>query len=852
MEKDTAALKAFRRNLKDKTIYVLPYCHADVAWRHSRLWHLNRYALVLDEALDIMDAHPQFCYFMDSWTEMLRPYLELRPQNRDRMARLMREGRLALCGGHYGNVRIGTIANETVIRNMTVGLEKVREVFPTFEPLIYSNLDVGIGYSQVPQIMKLGGFSGYFAWRPQAGLDAQGIPRSFVWQGLSGDAVQVCRFCYSGLNVTPEGGWHRDWEASLEVLLPEIGKSAEQAGVSAIGMCMGADDSRPLRRGGDDAPNMADELIESWNKDGLGAMRYGTPEHLFKHLASEELPTVGPILDQAEVCYKSNVSGHRGLWWWREKADRALVEAELFDALACARGARSSQSELAQGWLDTLEIGPHAQQFLFREDEQQRFELGQRAVRRAEQVRDRSLNALLSTCLPLDSTHLALVNPIPWGGRRLVRTVIPNSDKTRKSFRLLDDEGAEIPCQLRDMIDPYTEYDIEFYADLPPCGYATCRVEWWGEEPQIPQTKPLSLDAVVEHQGLTLRFSSGLITAIQDQERGLSWEAEGGASFLEPLVQEYEAVGWRPVSLCEDALPSIVTELRQEDVGPVCRRLSRVIQAGPNRFRQEIGIYGKAREIRVATTTNLCQEGVFAGVALPVGSHAALTVDVPFGVEPRNPEEVPYGDFSDLGYSGSIERVIPGYFWGRSWLDASGAGKGMTLLSADGERYYWRHPSDRSIVHFLTRTPVIPEKGWETRTLYAHLPGTDCFHHCLVLHGGDYREAGIIHRAEMLRFPVRALPVKLDGIGTRETWLSVSPQAVRLSALYVKEDAAVLRVYNASAEPQQGLIVLPDAPGEATLVDFHLNRLDGDVEVSGKELTLGLKPWQIATVRISP
>ncbi len=71
---------------------------------------------------------------------------------------------------------------------------------------MYANLDVAIGHSQVPQLVGLGGYSYYFAWRPQKGLDDVGVPRSFFWRGLSGDEVLVTRHRY--------GGWNRAVEFS--------------------------------------------------------------------------------------------------------------------------------------------------------------------------------------------------------------------------------------------------------------------------------------------------------------------------------------------------------------------------------------------------------------------------------------------------------------------------------------------------------------------------------------------------------------------------------------------------------------------------------------------------------------
>ena len=59
-----------------------------------------------------------------------------------------------------------------------------------------ANLDTAIGHSQVPQLLSLGNCPYYMTWRPQAGLDKQGIPKSFIWEGLSSHKVLVSRLPY--------------------------------------------------------------------------------------------------------------------------------------------------------------------------------------------------------------------------------------------------------------------------------------------------------------------------------------------------------------------------------------------------------------------------------------------------------------------------------------------------------------------------------------------------------------------------------------------------------------------------------------------------------------------------------
>ena len=44
------------------TIHVIPYTHADIAWVHTRAWHVDRYVRALDEVLDLMAEKPEYRY----------------------------------------------------------------------------------------------------------------------------------------------------------------------------------------------------------------------------------------------------------------------------------------------------------------------------------------------------------------------------------------------------------------------------------------------------------------------------------------------------------------------------------------------------------------------------------------------------------------------------------------------------------------------------------------------------------------------------------------------------------------------------------------------------------------------
>ena len=836
-----------REHLKDKTIYLLVYCHADVAWTHTRRWHVNRYALILDEVLDLLESGPHFRYFIDSWTEMLRPYIEARPRSRARIVRALDDGRLSLCGAQWGNLRMTQVGCETMVRNMVFGRRAAAELAPHFRPTIYSNLDVGIGHSQVPQLLALGGYTGYLAWRPSSALDEQGVPRSFVWEGLSGDTVRVCRMSYGTGNSVPVGPWGEDWDRSLDCMGPDIEVAAAQPGVSAVGLFIGMDDTRPLRLWGNDKPSRTDELIDAWHSHGVGVMGYGTPEELFAHLDGDDLPVVAGTLDEAEVCYNLNWLGHRSLAWWREKADRALVEAEVLDAIAALKGGLSRRHSLRRCWQLLLDACPHAQQALLRDDEHQRYCSLTDAVRTADSVRRDALNALLPVCLPLDATHLAFINPSPVGGRRIVRTTVPSHDRTYAGFALLDEDGRELPMQFTGSLFLRDEFEVELALDLPPCGVRACRIEWRAEPVHTSQPRDLPLDTEVIDGNLTLRFEGGRLRQIENTSLGIGWQASDSCCLLTPSVQNYTGGTWLPDALSPDPVPADVKSLRLADSGPLRTRVTRVIEAGLNVFTQHLDMYGEMGEVRVTTDMLLRDEGIYAGLALPTPPDAELAVDIPFGVESRNPAAVPYGVLSDIAGE-NLERRIPGYFWGRSWLDVHAGETSLALLSEDGDRFFWQHPSREWLTHFFLRVPRQARGGWEAHATFGDAVGRHVFHHLLLLHPADRSPAMLVRRAEQLRMPVRWTPVKLSADQPSESWLAIEPDTVQLSTFYCEGHAWALRVHNPDALPRQVTVTLPVPCLTASLTDFNLERIAGEASVEDKTIRFALAPWQIVTL----
>ncbi|WP_036067974.1 alpha-mannosidase [Listeria grandensis] len=141
-----------------KTAYIISHSHWD------REWFLPletlRYKLVtlLDETADLLENKAGFDYFhLDGQTIMLEDYLAVKPGERARMERLVRDGKLRV-GPWYMLQDAFLTSSEANVRNLLYGMQDAQD-FGAVEKIGYFPDTFGI-YGQAPQLVK------------QAGMDA--------------------------------------------------------------------------------------------------------------------------------------------------------------------------------------------------------------------------------------------------------------------------------------------------------------------------------------------------------------------------------------------------------------------------------------------------------------------------------------------------------------------------------------------------------------------------------------------------------------------------------------------------------------------------------------------------------
>lgn len=135
------------------TAHYISGTHWDREW--YRPFQEFRLLLVelIDDLLDLIEGNTGFDYFhFDGQTCLLEDYLAIRPENRNRLLRLISDGRI-LIGPWFTMPDLFSIDEESLIRNFLTGRRISREWGVEPMPVAYT-CDMFGHPSQMPQIYK--------------------------------------------------------------------------------------------------------------------------------------------------------------------------------------------------------------------------------------------------------------------------------------------------------------------------------------------------------------------------------------------------------------------------------------------------------------------------------------------------------------------------------------------------------------------------------------------------------------------------------------------------------------------------------------------------------------------------
>jgi mannosylglycerate hydrolase len=341
------------------TAIVVPHTHWDREWYaplETMRFHLVQF---FDELLDALEADPELPVFLlDGQSVIIEDFLEVRRDQRDRVARLVAAGRLRP-GPNYVQPDEFHVSGEALVRNLLIGCQVAGEfgwvMREGYVPDTFGHVH------QLPQILRGFGMETFYAMRG-FGEDPDSFGSQFWWEAPDGSAVLVEWLTESYSNAAVVAADPDQMQLhhgaivrydSLSELLQRMARRAPsgvllllnggdhiriQADVSALVGSLNAAVPTDIRLGGLEEFHklvMAGPLPETVVR---GELRYGRLHAVFDGIGSTRTPM--KALNERTEAHLSGV-------------------AERLDALASLLDGRSSLDSLRYAWRELIKNYAH-------------------------------------------------------------------------------------------------------------------------------------------------------------------------------------------------------------------------------------------------------------------------------------------------------------------------------------------------------------------------------------------------------------------------------------------------------------------------------------------------------------
>jgi mannosylglycerate hydrolase len=167
-------------------ILVIPHTHWDREWYQTFQQFRIRLVKTIDVLLTLLERDKHFSHFMlDGQTIVLDDYLEVRPEQEERLKEYIRAGRL-LVGPWYLQPDEFLVSGEALIRNLQIGLRRAAELGGVmrvgYVPDCFGHI------AQLPQILQGVGIDNAVFWR---GVGSEARQSEFYWTAPDGSRVLV-------------------------------------------------------------------------------------------------------------------------------------------------------------------------------------------------------------------------------------------------------------------------------------------------------------------------------------------------------------------------------------------------------------------------------------------------------------------------------------------------------------------------------------------------------------------------------------------------------------------------------------------------------------------------------------
>lgn len=185
--------------MKKSIANIFHHTHWDNEWYFSEEDSLVQFTFGIKEMFKAFDKGVIKHFFIDGQTAILDDYLKVHPEDKELIAKLIKEKKIFV-GPFHTQIDSFITSGESIINNLRLGLKKGKE-FGGVSLVAY--LPDSFGQTQdYPKIFKGLGISDFIFRRGMG--DEHNLPLDFYWQSNNGDSVLVTTlYCGYGFATAP-------------------------------------------------------------------------------------------------------------------------------------------------------------------------------------------------------------------------------------------------------------------------------------------------------------------------------------------------------------------------------------------------------------------------------------------------------------------------------------------------------------------------------------------------------------------------------------------------------------------------------------------------------------------------
>ncbi|MFV2064484.1 MAG: alpha-mannosidase, partial [Chloroflexota bacterium] len=168
---------------RSAVVHLVPHTHWDREWYRPFQTFRMRLVELVDRVLELLETDPAFRFTLDGQCATLDDYLEIRPENEERIRCHVAEGRLAI-GPWQILMDEFLCSGETMIRNLELGIGRARQLGGATQAGYLPDMFGHV--AQMPQLLRRAGIEQAVVWR---GVPSAIDHHRFAWSAPDGSTV---------------------------------------------------------------------------------------------------------------------------------------------------------------------------------------------------------------------------------------------------------------------------------------------------------------------------------------------------------------------------------------------------------------------------------------------------------------------------------------------------------------------------------------------------------------------------------------------------------------------------------------------------------------------------------------